>query len=202
MSELLILALLIVGKIHSQEVVVSEVNNNLRDLRAPAFDRRPVPYQEYMGLRTSRPPLRLYTNPPRPADRDLPQKVNLPLTVRENQPERKLFVSSEIKDKMNRPSYNNNPVNNTEYYSNDVYEDIYFDNNRTPESVIKPAITQKTVNMKSVNVTTVKPDFVNANIPNNRSIPEISLDERSSFNGDPCPVGFAKINGQCVKADR
>lgn len=214
MSELLIVfALLAVGKIHGQEAVVLQITN-LRPLHVPAFDRRPVPYQEreYSDHGTSQPPPRLYTNPPRSDDRDLPQKPNgsgnlnlLALTVNENQLKRKLFVSSKIPEKMNQPlnvSEYSDPVNYTEYLSNDVYEDIRFENNRTPGYVVKPAVKKTTVNVKSENVTTSKPAFVNTNMSNNGSVPGITFDERSSFSGDPCPAGFARVNEKCVKADQ
>ncbi|KAJ8725200.1 hypothetical protein PYW07_016158 [Mythimna separata] len=264
MSELLIVfALLAVGKIHGQETVVSQVTNH-RPLHVPAFDRRPVPYQEreYSEPRTSQPLLRLYTNPPRPAVRDVTQKPNgnsnlnllppivsdnqtkqklyvsskisvvpnnmkqphnnseysvpvnnagylnlRPPTVSDNQSKRKLFLSSKILDNIKQPYTRNDseysdPVNNAEYISNDVYEDITFVNNRTPGYVVKPAVKKNTVTVKSENVTTVKPALVNSNILNNGSVPEITLDERSSFNGDACPTGFAKVNGVCVKADQ
>ncbi|CAH0669280.1 unnamed protein product [Spodoptera exigua] len=214
MSELVIVfALLAVGKIHGQGAVAAVPPVlYVRPSTVPVYSNRPVSVQEYIGTRTAPPPTRLYTNPPRPADRnpDFTQKVeasgNLNLllsTVRENQPKRKLFVSSKLPDKMNRPLDENDPLNNTinkkEYLSNDVYEDFNLDKNRTSENAVKPF---QPYTPQSENVSAVKPVNVDKNYMLDIAIlPKVSLDERSSFNGDQCPEGYAKVNGQCVKAD-
>lgn len=214
MSELVIVfVLLAVGNIHGQgSFAVLPPVLNVRPSSVPVYSNRPVSVREYIGTRTSQPPPRLYTNPPRPADRnpDLPQKVeasgNLNLlltTVRENQPKRKLFVSTKLPDNMNRPLNENDPLNNTinkkEYLSNDVYEDIDHDKNRTPERGVKPFQPNTA---KSENVSAVKPVNVDKNaMLDVAMLPKVSLDERSSFNGDQCPEGYAKVNGMCVKAD-
>lgn len=212
MSELVIVLLLLaVGKIHGQgTIAVVPPVLNIRLSVVPVYSNRPVSVQAYTGTRNSQPPPRLYTNPPRP-DRnpDLPQNVeasgNLNLllsTVRENQPKRKLIVSSKLPDKMNRPLNENDPLNNAinknDYLSNDVYKDIDPDKNKTPEHAVKP---QPNI-AKSENVSAVKPVNVDTNaMPDIAMLPKVSLDERSSFNGDQCPEGYAKVNGQCVKAD-
>ncbi|KAF9416249.1 hypothetical protein HW555_006323 [Spodoptera exigua] len=118
-------------------------------------------------------------------------------TVRENQPKRKLFVSSKLPDKMNRPLDENDPLNNTinkkEYLSNDVYEDFNLDKNRTSENAVKPF---QPYTPQSENVSAVKPVNVDKNyMPDIAILPKVSLDERSSFNGDQCPEGYAKVNG-------
>ncbi|PZC79879.1 hypothetical protein B5X24_HaOG215747 [Helicoverpa armigera] len=205
MSALLIIfATIAVGKIHGQEPVVSQVTN-VRPSSVPAFYRRPVYLQEHSAFGTSQPPPRLYTNAPRPADRELPRitsGINLNLassTVGQNQPQRKLFVSK-VPNEKNRP-LNGTITMNTEYNvkENDVYEDITFEKNKPPGSATNPGILQESHNVKIENVTKVKP--VNENITNDGIVPKVSLDERSSFNGNECPVGFVKVNGQCVKAD-
>lgn len=212
MSELLIvLAIIAVGKIHGQRADVSQVIN-FQPVPVPALERRPVLHREYSEFRTSRPPLRLYTNAPRPADRDylkIPNgndNFNLPPpTVRENQPKRKLYVSSKVPDKISRPLNYSVTMNNTieqEQDSNDVYVDIIFGHNSNISGdTIYPVVTQNSVGVTSQNNNNVIP--VNPNPTNvNKTIPvEVSLDERSSFSGDPCPAGYARVNGQCVKAD-
>lgn len=209
MSALLIIfATMAVGKIHGQEPVVSQVTN-VRPSSVPAFYRRPVYLQEHSASGTSQPPPRLYTNAPRPADRELPRitsGINLNLAsanVGQNQPQRKLFVSSKVPNEKNRPLNGTITMNNTEYNvkENDVYEDITFEKNKPSGSATNPGILQESHNVKIENVTKVKPVYANGNITINGIVPKVSLDERSSFNGNECPVGFVKVNGQCVKAD-
>lgn len=185
-SLFIVLALLAVGKIQCRGIDVSQVSNYRPSI--PVTDQR-VSHREYSESRTPQPP-RLYTNAPRPPARQHPQildgsdNLNLPqLTVTEKQQKRKLYVN------MNRPL--DNTVNDTYKHTNSEHLN-YNKNFETKDSTIFTSNSSK-VTADSDTPSTMKTALTSEN--------EIDVPPRSSFNGDECPKGFVKVQGQCVKAD-
>ncbi|XP_052758782.1 uncharacterized protein LOC128202449 [Galleria mellonella] len=206
---LIALCLPVVGKTDTWNPVVSYIvltrNSQLSD-----FDGAPrrVPNEQ------------LQLSPPQPFHNSAPITNHRPeyqsaeddgpdhpahLAVIEHQTKGQLFLSRVVTEKMSQPLYTNTnkPVVNKEEQNNSKVDDqIHFpedkpvnpDRTQTSSEGTVPYFTER-----ESGSTTLKPiDIILSSGPN---ATEISVDDRASFDGDPCPAGQIKVNGKCVDKD-
>lgn len=187
----------VVGKIHSQETVVSYALN-AQSARIPPLDRRPAVVQDINRQLESSAPTRVIEILVQPAGVELyrPQlfdgnSFNLPQsTVRPNQAQRTRLASKRITETME--GTDNSNTLNTPTESPSISMEL---NKEKPKKLTRPATLplptgNETVSSKKSTIAKDLPPTTN-----------VTFDERSSFTGDQCPTGFVKLNGTCVKTD-
>ncbi|XP_059051346.1 uncharacterized protein LOC131846135 [Achroia grisella] len=205
---LIALCLPAVGKTDSWNPVVSYIvlrrNSQLSDFGAAPrhmpselLPLSPLqPFENSAPIHNYRPEYRVESDPP-----DNP----IYLTVREHQS--KLYISRVVEEKMNRPFFtnSNNKPNNKEQTSRSMNDQIHFpiDEPPKPDRTLDVSTPNEDVaaylTERESEVTTLRP--VEAITNSGPNTTEISVDDRASFDGDPCPAGFVKVNGKCVEKD-
>ncbi|KAM3968230.1 uncharacterized protein ACR2FA_006913 [Aphomia sociella] len=128
-------------------------------------------------------------------------------TVREYQPKGQLFISRVVTEKIEQPFYKNSKMDQkgktTEQNYTSMEDKIFFPENIPVTTSRIPAFTSNdTVPnfTERERDTTRKPiEGVNGTAFNTTEI--TSVDDRASFDGDPCPAGYVRVDGKCVEKD-
>lgn len=192
------LCLFTVGKIHSQDTVVSLTVETRRPFS-------PIPHRD-PSQHLQPPSSRLFHNCGKltncQADNPRGENTNFvdhppSHTGKINQARPQLFMSRIVPEKMDKPLIKNSSNPNATMHGRDVLEKIdSAEKKPAGEDDLTPASVSQNVTPNSTIEVTQKSITATVAIPVN-----VTLDERSSFDGDQCPTGYVKIDGKCVEKD-
>lgn len=214
MRLLIILSLLAIGKIHGQEVFIPQlINVQFLSPQAQLYSdhhRRPIiitPDQNWQidTIQTARSqnPMQRAAYTARFPSTQSDSGFNLHLqAAKEDTPKRSF--STQTLEKMSQPSESpsNASAGNTRRNNSDV---ISKENDPKPVFKSKPSqvtsTNEKPIVLPPMDVTGVNPATNETSQSVNKNGTKVTVDERSSFDGDNCPTGYVKVNGKCVEAD-
>lgn len=126
-----------------------------------------------------------------------------------NQQKRRVLISRVITQRVNQNQLVNTPtvtrVSTSPQVNMDVYDKVKFEEDPPIEinSVNSNGTPLRNVNPQPSTVpeNTSKKPMTKPVTPAAGNLTEVTLDERSSFDGDQCPTGYVRVNGMCVQPD-
>lgn len=126
-----------------------------------------------------------------------------------NQQKRRVLISRVITQRVNQNQLVNTPtvtrVSTSPQVNMDVYDKVKFEEDPPIEinSVNSNGTALRNVNPhpSTVSENTSKKPVTKPVTPAAGNLTEVTLDERSSFDGDQCPTGYVRVNGMCVQPD-
>lgn len=126
-----------------------------------------------------------------------------------NQQKRRVLISRVITQRVNQNQLVNTPtvtrVSTSPQVNMDVYDKVKFEEDPPIEinSVNSNGTALRNVNPQpsTVSENTSKKPVTKPVTPAAGNLTEVTLDERSSFDGDQCPTGYVRVNGMCVQPD-